>query len=128
MFDTNPNVSLTRTNVSYIEVIFGIRAILYIEGALTRMKPICFAYVVFIAESVKVLSLFIGRASLARENETGGRKSIFSMLTYRTVLIFVVIIELFQSNYFSYTVRMIIYTLTYGHMKNMDFLHPTAPT
>ena len=26
-----------------------------------------------------------GRVSLARENEAGGRKSIFSMLTYRTL-------------------------------------------
>ena len=45
--------------------------------------------------------------NLARENEVGGRKSIFSMLTYRTLFL-VVIIELFQSNYFSYTVRRII--------------------
>ena len=26
----------------------GARAILYIEGALTRLEPICYAYVVFI--------------------------------------------------------------------------------
>ena len=29
-----------------------------------------------------------GRVSLARENEAGGRKSIFSMLTYRTSFCF----------------------------------------
>ena len=29
-----------------------------------------------------------GRVSLARENEVGGRKSIFSMLTYRTLFCF----------------------------------------
>ena len=45
---------------------------------------------------------FIGRASLTRENEAGGvggRKSIFSMLTYRTLFL-VVIIELFPNNVF----------------------------
>ena len=36
----------------------------------------------------------IGRVSLALENEVGGRKSIFSMLTYRTVFFLVVIIGL----------------------------------
>ena len=30
----------------------------------------------------------IGRASLARENEVGGRRSIYSMLTYRTLFCF----------------------------------------
>ena len=30
----------------------------------------------------------IGRVSLARENEAGGRKSIFSMLTYRASFCF----------------------------------------
>ena len=36
----------------------------------------------------------IGRASLARENEAGGRRAIYSMLTCRTLFL-VVIIELF---------------------------------
>ena len=30
----------------------------------------------------------IGRASLARENEAGGRRSIYSMLIYRTLFCF----------------------------------------
>ena len=30
----------------------------------------------------------IGHASLARENEVGGRRSIYSMLTYRTLFCF----------------------------------------
>ena len=47
-----------------------------------------------------VLVLVIGRVSLARENEAGGRKSIFSMLTYRTFLFLVVIIELFPNSVF----------------------------
>ena len=54
-----------------------------------------------------ICSLFytsIGRVSLARENEAGsivGRKSIFSMLTYKDfVLFFVVIIELFPNSVF----------------------------
>ena len=33
-------------------------------------------------------SRLIGRVSLARENEAGGRKSIFSILTYRTLFCF----------------------------------------
>ena len=44
----------------------------------------------------------IGRVSLARENEAGavgGRKSIFSMLTYRTLFLFV-IIKLFPNSVF----------------------------
>ena len=46
----------------------------------------------------------IGRVSLARESEAGavgGRKSIFSMLTYRTLFLFLlVIIELFPNSLF----------------------------
>ena len=42
----------------------------------------------------------IGRASLARENEAGGRRSIYSMLTYRTLLVLVVIIELSRNSVF----------------------------
>ena len=41
----------------------------------------------------------IGRASLASENEAGGRRSIYSMLTYRTLFL-VVIIELFRNSVF----------------------------
>ena len=35
-----------------------------------------------------IMAKGIGRVSLARENEAGGRRSIFSMLTYRTLFCF----------------------------------------
>ena len=47
-----------------------------------------------------VVTFDIGRASLARENEAGavgGRGSIYSMLTYRTLFL-AVIIELFRNS------------------------------
>ena len=60
----------------------------------------------------------IGRVSLARENEAGrswGQKvHILHVNVYDFVLFLVVIIELFQSNNFSYTVRKIITSKSSG--------------
>ena len=46
------------------------------------------------------LYVFSKGVSLARENKAGGRKSIFYMLTYRTLFCLVVAIELFTNSVF----------------------------
>ena len=60
----------------------------------------------------------IGRVSLARENEAGGswgqEVHILHVNVKDFVLFLVVIIERFQSNYFSYTVRRIITSRSSG--------------
>ena len=57
----------------------------------------------------------IGRVSLARENEAGGSwGQKVHILHVNVVLFLVVIIELFQSNNFSYTVRKIITSKSSG--------------
>ena len=62
---------------------------------------------------------YIGRASLARENEAGGscgqEVHILHVNVNDFVLFLVVIIELFQSNYFSYTSEGLLQTEVVEH-------------